>query len=178
MKNSHTLKLFLIINLFILVSLNAYAGNGKINQRLTIGAKWHMAHSAFEKLPYDDGDIGYMMAYELHEGIGMWQLGVDYTSDPGNNKDATHVLTPQMNLIFKDRIYRAGAGILKSFINQDKEEDTDTDFYYQFLLGLDFPVSKRFSIGANGHYAFEKWKLLKDFKPGDIEYSAFLSFQF
>ncbi len=78
-------KILCLICVTILLTFFAatsFAENSKVNHRLSLGARWHMDHSEFEELPFDDGDIGYLMAYEYHEGLGFWQVGVDYVKDP------------------------------------------------------------------------------------------------
>lgn len=175
-------RLICITILLFFVSVTVFAENPKGNHRLSAGARWHKNHSVFDELPFDDGDISYLMAYEYHEGIALWQVGVDYAKNPDGDKDVKRIYTPQLNLIFKDRIFRAGTGILKSFMTCDQESDRDTSIYYQFILGLDMdiPFLNNFTIGLNGHYAFQRWKWdkLKEFSGKDIEYSVLLGFQF
>lgn len=144
-----------------------------VAHKIGTGIRFHRDNSAFEGLPFREGDLTYQFYYEYHEGIGYWQIGLGYTP---SLDEVEKVITPQLSLIIKDRIYRAGIGVLKSYISDKDKNFEDTDIYYQFILGLSFPI-KKFSLDLNGLYSFEKWRDF-DFDAKDIEYSASISFTF
>jgi hypothetical protein len=154
---------------------------------ITAAAKFHVEHSAFTALPFDDGDFGYLLAYEYHEGLGLWQAGVEYVPGPNGDPLVDYVLTPQVSLILQDRIFRAGLGVLWSYVAResvDAEIPSDqiidgwSSLYWQFNLGLNFPLGERFALGVDSFYVFEKWGALKEFEFCDIEYGASFSFKF
>ncbi len=165
------------------------AGQGA-KSSLSAGGYFHTDHSAFTDLPFGNGDVSYMLAYEYAERLALWQLGVGFAPHVTGIRDAdSHeegvatvgtdlVVTPQLNLIFKDRFFRAGTGILGSYIKDDDGEGEWIGPYWQLLLGLNFELSSSFSIGGNAHYVLKNWDDITDFSFSDIEYSVLMSFRF
>ena len=149
----------------------------RVGHQIGMGMVYHKAHSDFEDLPFRDGDLTYTMSYEYHEGIGYWLLGIGFTPSIDGNSDIDHVITPELSLVIKDRIYRAGIGILKSYISDKNDEIDDTDIYYRFNLGLNLPFSTHFCVDMNALYVFEKWRDI-DFEFGDIEYGIIFNYIF
>lgn len=156
---------------------NLNRSNQKVSHNLGIGMRFHKEHSNFESLPFSNGDKSYTISYEYHEGIGYWLLGVGFTPDLKEDESVEKIITPQLSLIIKDRIYRAGVGILKSYISDKDKILEDTDIYYQFSLGLSIPMFSKFSIDVSSLYAFEKWGDIK-FKFEDVDYSVIINFTF
>lgn len=144
--------------------------------KLVVGAQGHATISDFTDLPLKSGDYSYKLMYEYHEGIGYWQLGASYAPSP-SAEGVEYVLTPQVNLILKDRIYRLGAGALKSYVEGD-EDSHWTSVYWQICAGLGIPLGSRFSLDLYGHYVFERWDSIRDSDKGGVEYSALLAFTF
>jgi hypothetical protein len=141
-----------------------------------IGARRHCDHDAFEDLPFEDGDWSYAAVYEYSDQSAMWQIVFDWAPYVTGTNSVDQVITPQLNLIFKDRAFRGGIGILGSYID---DEDPDwTDIYYQFLLGLELPLHRRFSVELYAVYAFEAFDELQDFVWGDIEFSGVIKYAF
>jgi len=140
------------------------------------GARWHVNHTVFEELPFDDGDLSYGLAYEYHDEAAYWQLAVHYTPDAGTN-GTDYVVTPQINLIFKDRIWRLGVGALDSYVAAEDGGGDWGDVYWQLLTGLNLPLF-RFQLNANAFYVFESWSDLDDFDTDDLEYGFWLTYPF
>lgn len=138
---------------------------------------YHKAHSDFESLPFGDGDLSYGLSYEYHEGIGYWLLGVDLTPSIGDNDLIDHVVTPRLALIIKDRIYRAGVGVLKSYISDKGNLIDDTDVYYQFNFGISVPLASQLCFDINSLYSFEKWRDI-NFEVSDIEFNVIVNYLF
>ena len=150
-------------------------------QAVNLGIYRHVDHSTFTELPFHDGDFSYGVAYEIHEGGAFWQLGVDMTpSFKGTNGAESvtdYAITPQLNLIFTDRLLMAGVGILSSYV-KPKEGDADwMDPYWQFILGLDIPLG-RITLDLYSCYVFKQWDKLNDFDAKDIEFGGRLGFKF
>jgi hypothetical protein len=143
------------------------------------GAKWHINHSEFLDLPYDDGDFSYSLFYQAHDKNGYLEALVEYAPTVNGDPAAEYVITPQANFVLTDRYWRAGFGALSSYIKYEDEEVGEdwTDVYWQFMLGLGMPVG-RVQVDAMAHYVFEKFDALGDFDFGDIEYSAAIKFAF
>ncbi len=139
--------------------------------------RFHKTHSNFEDLPFKEGDKTYTISYEYHEGIGYWLLGVGFTPELEEDESIEKIITPQLSLVFKDRIYRAGVGILKSYVSDEDELVQDTDIYYQFNIGINIPIFSKFSVDVNSLYSFEKWSDIK-FKFKDVDYGVTINFTF
>jgi hypothetical protein len=152
---------------------------------LSAGARYHMRHSEYVELPFDDGDISYLLGYEYHEANAFWQLLVGYApdiseGDDGRGTGVNAVITPQINLLFKDRNWLGGVGALASYIEMEDENGTEsdwTDVYWQLMLGFELPLPV-LDIEVMAYYPFEKWKTLSDFDAGDIEFGVLLKFKF
>jgi hypothetical protein len=157
-----------------------YRDDPQIDHMLSVGVRQHVNHSEFDKLAFGEDDLAYILAYEAHEDIGFWQLGIGYTPDPSGDQPVDYILTPQISLIFKDRIYRAGIGVLWDYIvsNQDDIDDKWSSLYWQFIIGIHIPFSKKVGLDINSYYAFEKWNKLGDIHTKDIEFGALLNFSF
>ena len=141
-----------------------------------VGARLHADHSVFTELPFDDGDLSYALTCEFHDKNAYWQLGVSYAPAPGTN-GTDFVVTPQLNLIVKDRYWRAGIGILDSYIEMDNGENDWTDVYFQFLTGLHMPLfGMEFDVFA--YYPFGDWGDISDFDFDDLDYGGCLTFPF
>lgn len=150
---------------------------------LSAGARYHMRHSEHLELPFDKGDMSYLLGYEYHEGDAFWQLLVGFAPDISEGKDGRgsgidSVITPQLNLLFKDRNWLGGVGALASYIKTEDRDVSDwTDIYWQLMLGFQIPLPA-FHVEFMAYYPFEKWKTLRNFDARDIEYGLLLKFKF
>lgn len=173
---------FVLFSLSFILSTIAYAGYSafavnKTDHVLSVGTRLHMDHSVFESLPFSDDDLTYLVTYEFHEGEGLWQLGLGYTPEPGKDTSVDAVWTPQVNLIFKDRFWRGGIGVLTSYIESDKDNQW-MDLYWQFIVGIHIPFSWRIGLDVNSYYVFEDWGKIGKFDGRDIEFGVLLNFKF
>jgi hypothetical protein len=141
-----------------------------------LGGRYHMDHSVFEELPFGDEDIGYGLAYEYHDVSAFWQIAVTYAPDVTGTNGIDSVTTPELNLIFDDSWLRLGLGILSSYVRQDVGGNDWTDLYWQFIVGLNFPISS-LTLSINAYYPFEDWGNLEAFDAADIEYGAWLTLE-
>lgn len=150
---------------------------------LSAGARYHMRHSEYTELPFDDGDMSYLLGYEYHEANAYWQLLVGYAPDISDGDDGrgvgvNAVITPQLNLLFADRNWLGGVGVLASYIETEDSDASDwTDIYWQLMFGFQIPLPA-FHVEVMAYYPFEKWKTLSDFDAGDIEYGLLLKLKF
>jgi opacity protein-like surface antigen len=85
-----------------------------------------------------------------------------------------------MNLVLQDGIFMAGLGALGSYVKtkDDAHDNEWTDIYWQFILGIDYPVTPRMNIAANAYYPFYRWSDLDEFKFEDLDFGIRLSFKF
>ena len=127
--------------------------------KISVGARLHFDYAEFEKVPIKEEDYSYLLFYEVHNEFAYWQVGGSFTPGPEDNR-FDHIITPQLNLIAKDRIYRIGVGALISNVKMNDDSDW-TRVYWQAIFGLGIPVG-RFGIDLYGHYVFESWN-----KPGE-----------
>ena len=149
--------------------------SGSMN-KLVGGVTFHTKIPAITNLPLKDGDFSYDLMYEYHEGIGFWQIGASYAPGPSDNR-FDYILTPQVNLIIKDRFYRLGVGALKSHV-ETQDERHWTDIYWQIIAGIEIPLGSHFGIDLYGHYVFKRWDKITESNDGGLEYSALLAVSF
>lgn len=145
------------------------------------GIRYHSAHSAFtseEGWPYSEGDISYAGAYQWHEEAGYWQLAVEYTSLADGSNTADYAVTPQLNLVFNDGIWRGGIGVLDTYLQDKDGEGEWSGIYWQLLAGLSFPLYKTFTVDVFSAYPFKEWARLKEFKWADLEFGGWVNFTF
>ena len=149
-----------------------------VNYSVSAGGRYHVDSTVLPDLPYAEDDWSSLITFDVHEGAGYWQMGVDIGYGAGTNDNVSLVLTPQINLLAEDKGFVGGLGILGTFIQDDEAGDDWTDVYYQFSLGYDFRISGGLAFGAMAHYPFADWGDLGDFDTDDLEYSASLRFRF
>jgi len=161
-----------------LLKVSAFAADSGDSYAVTAGAIMHSENTAFTKLPYGDHDISYLLAFEGNDGEdGYWQLGVDYAPSISGIKTTDYVLSPQFNLIWRDRIFIGGIGILDSYISDNSLGNDWSGIYWKLTLGLRIPLGK-VDLALQTYYAFDTWGTLKEFKGKDLDYGASLSYKF
>jgi hypothetical protein len=146
---------------------------------LDVGGRYYQDKSNFRVLPYDDGDMAVSVAYEYAEQNVFWQLGCDVLPDSKYREALHYAVTPQLNLMLRDPAWfiHGGVGILSTFTHTDAGENW-TDLYWQLILGLDIPVSDKWSVQANAFYVFDKWDHLSQFDIHEVDLGAYISCRF
>ena len=142
-----------------------------------VGGRYHVEHSEFEELPFGNGDIGYGLVYEYHDRTAYWQIALSYAPDITGTNGVDSVLTPQINLVLEDAFWRAGAGLLSSYVQRDDGGSDWTDPYWQLILGIGLPLFS-LDLDVHAYYTLESWSDIDQFDPDDIEYGAWLTFAF
>ena len=151
---------------------------------LSVGGRYHTENTVFTDLPYGNADISYGLAYTFSEEHVSLKLGADFSPDVSGARDAPHtnqtdyVITPQANIIVKDRMFRAGIGLLTSYIRDDKGEGDWLDPYWQMMLGLSIPIHQRLSLEGNIYYVLERWEKITEFRLKELEYGLWLNYNF
>ena len=171
----------IILVLFLLL-MPGFASAGS-PAAISVGTRYHLEHGSFDELPFDDGDMSYGAAYEWHEDGGYWQVALMYTPSVGGNvgdrttNSTDYVITPQINLLFKDGTWRGGIGVLRSYI-KDKDDGAEwTDIYWQALFGVHLPMfGLEFDILLG--YVFETWNDFESYAFDDMDYNVWISFSF
>lgn len=153
---------------------------GAFQQGLSVQYRQYAAHPEFAERPFDDGNFGYGVAYELRDEMGFWQIGARYTPDAGADEQYDYVVTPFLNIFFRDRLALAGIGILKDYLAETDTTDADwTDLYYNLILGIAVPVGNRLEVQAMAVYDFDDWgRLFKDFAWDEVEFAFSLALLF
>lgn len=141
---------------------------------LAVGSRYHVDHSAYEALPFT-GNFSAAAAYEFHDEAGYWQVALDYVPAFMGSNAVDAVYTPQLNLVFNDGIWRGGAGVLNSYVDQADSTDPWTGFYWQFMAGINLPLQK-LDFDLMVFYVFENWRTLREFDLKDLEFGVWLNF--
>lgn len=184
LKKISPFRAFAVMTIIVSLPFGAKADEHSLN----LGARYHTAHHNFDKSPFGNGDISYLLAYTYAEKIAAWQLGVDFAPDISGTmlmagervigrEEIDYVVTPQLNLIFIDRCFRGGVGVKTSYIRAE-EENFWLDPYWQFLLGINIPLLKRFDLDLSTSYVFQRWDYLDKFDFRDLEYLLSLNIKF
>ncbi len=122
-----------------------------------------------------------VIGVEFHEATAYWLLALGWVHNPSGfeEADVNYGLTPELNLILKDRAFIGGAGILRSYISSDEDDVSGwSKTYYQLLLGFNFSMGRRVTLSTFAVYPFARWSRLRDFSGSDLEYSLGLSYRF
>ncbi len=166
------MKLFTLTGISLVLALVTQAG---AQSALSAGARYHSRHSQYEELPFANGDFSYTLGYEYHDAGGFWQLLVGYAPTISDGSDGRgigvdSVITPQLNLLFEDRNWLAGVGILSSYVKTE-EGNAWTDVYWQTMIGYEITLPL-FKLELMVYYPFHTWKTFRDFKSEDLEFGA------
>ena len=146
---------------------------------VSIGAKKHVESSVSRESIFAEDDISYRLGYEYHESDGAWQIVLDYCPSVEGSDQIEYLLTPELNVMFKDKEWRTsgGVGILKTLVKTQTESEW-TDLYWQLLLSINLPLSREITLDLNAFYFFDSWNNLNDFDSDDLEYGASLVYKF
>ncbi|MCC5845461.1 MAG: hypothetical protein JJU05_14525 [Verrucomicrobia bacterium] len=144
---------------------------------VAVMVKQHTNHSKFSDRPYGNSDLSYGAFLEIFDGTAGWRLGALYGSDPSGAGEVDSVITPELTLLLQDGIWEAGVSALIDYID-DGNSNGWGDHYYQFQLGLNFPVGKSMSIGGHAFYAFDRFGNLNDFRFNNLDYGLTFRFRF
>ena len=145
-------------------------------QAISLSVRYHRDQEKFTEYPYSDGDLSYMAAWEVHTEEALIQIGADICPTFKDNDAVDYAASPVLNLIFKDRVFRAGAGVLSTY--EQGDDSIWMDIYWQLLVGLSFDLPAKLSVDVYAIYPFKDWSSLGDFAAKDIEYSAGLAYHF
>jgi len=174
--NKRCVVLGLVGGVVLAASMQAGAANA-----LGFGGRYHQDHSVFTKLnqTYSKGDLSYGVVYEIHEqDTSVLQLGCSMTPEFEDSPDLDYAVTPELNLMMKDRVFQGGVGIMSSYLSKNIGDSEWMDLYWQILLGMRLDLSKKVSLQLNGSYVFESWGDLGEFDFRDVEGVAYIGFAF
>ncbi len=180
MKTLHTcVVLFTVLCSCLLCDARAKSSQG--TNKLSFGGRYHAEQKELPEIPFGEGDIAYGVAYEYHEQAAAWQLAATYCPDvTGGDKTVDYIITPEVNLIVKDGIWRGGIGMLYSYLDRKNDATDDDEWvgpYWQLLFGANIPFFG-IDLKARAYYDFEKFGDLDEFELDKLDYGAWLSFSF
>ena len=146
------------------------------SQAFGVSVRVHRDQPNFPEYPFSDGDLSYMAAWEVHTDAALIQIGADICPKFKDNEAVDYAASPELNLIFKDGVFRAGGGMLSTY---EKGDDSKwMDLYWQFLAGVSFALPAKLSVDIYAIYPFKNLSELGDFATRGIEYSAGLTYHF
>lgn len=146
------------------------------NQGFDLSVRYHRDQPNFPEYPFSDGDLSYMAAWEVSTDAALLQFGADLCPKFKDNDTVDYAVSPELNVIFKDGVFRAGGGMLSTY---EKGDDSQwMDVYWQFLAGLSFALPAKLSVDLYAIYPFKNLDELRDFTGRSIEYSAGLTYHF
>ena len=181
--NNHLFRPLLILTLLLGLATDILAAPRRnqlisgMDSRASIRTRYHRGHSVLEKWPYDDNfSIG--AAYALYEGIGYLEAGLDYAPSGAKESVVDYVITPRLDMNIKDGIFVAGIGLSNSRVAKKHDGSEWAGWWYQFKLGIDFPLGSSLEVGAAAYYTFKNWGDLGDFEFRDLEYGLHIGFMF
>jgi hypothetical protein len=151
-----------------------------VQSTVVIGARSHIEHTSFEDLPFDGGDLTYSLGFEWHEKDAYWQICLGYSPKPSRTNDVEYVLTPEVNLMISDNYWRGGIGAVWSYVERKGDSPTKSDWldvYWQFIFGFSMPLGGM-HLDLMAYYVFQDWDKLDEFDLNDIEFGAWLGYNF
>ena len=178
MRRMNTSKRVLGLGIAVLFATSLGGFGQTVQQVLLGGARYHQDNSSFVGYPFAKGDLSYGATYEYEDQNALWQLGVDVTPKFKSPSAEDYAVTPQLNLLLKDQIFRGGLGILSTYTRDNAGKGDWMDLYWQFILGVEIPLPGRLVASANAYYVFDKWDNLNSFDFKDVEYGVSLGYKF
>lgn len=171
-------KMLVLLALIALTSPSESHAAAKAIHSAGIGARFYQGHTSFTNQPFGDGDIAYNIGYEYREKGNpcFWQVVLGYAPSL-DSELIDDVFTPELNLMLEEEHFRAGVGILDSFVNYRDISNEWSDLYYHLTVGLKQDLGS-VSIAADALYAFDDWGNLGDFDFADLEYGVWLTYTF
>lgn len=153
--------------------------DAKIEQGISAQVRKYGTHREFEERPFAGDDFGYGAAYELRDEKGSWQLGALVAPDAGRDDEIDYVITPFLSMILRDRLLMAGLGVDQGYIAEHGDRDAEwTDLYWHLLMGIEYPLGKRYAVSGMAIYDFEDWGALDRFDFDDVEFAVALTMLF
>jgi len=146
-------------------------------EAISLSARLHRAQEKFTDYPYSDNDLSYMAAWEVHTDDALLQFGADFCPKFKSDDAPDYAISPELNLLFKDGVFRGGGGLLSTYEKSDSDSKW-MDLYWQFLLGFSFNLPAKLSLDVYAIYPFKDLSELGDFTVKSIEYSAGLAYHF
>jgi hypothetical protein len=171
------MKTIRIISILVSIVCLTQMANAQTDTSLSFGVRQHAEQPDFPDISFGDGDISYGLALTAGDGLGYWQGALLYTPDIEGIDDLDYALTPQLNLILKEKLWRMGVGGAATYISSDSDSGWN-DFFWQLMLGLGLPPMGKVSLEAHAIYIFDEWGNIGDFDVDNLEYAVWMGVKF
>ena len=146
---------------------------------VNLGMRMHAENDTFGSAPvYGRDDLSYKVGYEYHEASAFWQLAANWTPRATGSPDTDWAAAPELNLLFKEGWFRAGAGALIDYVSRSDGNSDWTSVYWQFLAGVGIPLGDAFTLDGYVYYPFSSWEHLNEFDVSSLEYGVNLGYKF
>ncbi|MGA0333053.1 MAG: hypothetical protein ACO3N7_06495 [Kiritimatiellia bacterium] len=123
---------------------------------------------SFLDRPYGEDDLSYGLYLDMFDGIGGWRLGASYATDLTGLGSVDTVITPEITLIGREGIWESGISVMMDYV--DDGVDTDWgDVYYQFQLGLGFPLGNHLDFGIAAYFPFTDFGDFTDLRFSEMD---------
>lgn len=154
------------------------AGMTRYYHQVSVGSRIHLLNEKLESLPLSNGDRSFLLLYDINElGInGYWQIGAGLTPSPDGTPETNDLVTPQVNILFRDKNFSWGVGVLQSYLRTLRESYW-TDLYGQIIIRYLIPVNKTIALDLNGYYVLDDWKRAAKIDYKKLEFGILINFQ-
>ena len=115
MKTTH------IISILVSIVCLTQMANAETDTSWSFGVRQHAAQPDFPDISFGDGDISYGLAITAGDASGYWQGALLYTPDIEGVDDLDYALTPQINLILTENLWRMGVGGAATYISSESD---------------------------------------------------------
>ena len=144
----------------------------------TLGARYHSEVAVPTEVHYAKGDLSYLLGYRYTENKVSWHLAAEYAPNVGVSNNVDYAITPQLNLLFADRMFLFGAGALMSYVHDPALDDKWSSLYFHLMAGLEFQLSQRWSLAVLAEFPFKKSKDFKELDLKHVDVLGMLSYRF
>lgn len=171
MKTTH------IISILVSIVCLTQMANAETDTSWSFGVRQHAAQPDFPDISFGDGDISYGLAITAGDASGYWQGALLYTPDIEGVDDLDYALTPQINLILTENLWRMGVGGAATYISSESDSGWN-DFFWQLMMGIGLPAFGKVTMEAQAIYIFDEWGNIGDFDVDNLEYAVWIGIPF
>ena len=141
-----------------------------------IGVRQHAKQPDFPEISFGD-EVSYGLSLSAVDSAGYWQGGLLYTPEISGMEDADYAVTPEINLVLSEKVWRMGVGGAKTYVKSETEGGW-RDFFWQLLVGIGLPGLGAGTLEARAIYIFDDWNNVGDFDTDNIEYAIWMGIPF
>lgn len=139
--------------------------------------KYVQRDNSYTDRPYGENDLSYGLYVDMFDGIGGWRLGASYATDLSGVGEADSVITPEITLIGAEGPWISGISLMMDYVDDGSNTEWG-DLYYQFQLGLRFPIGKNLQVAASLYFPFTDLGNFGDLGFSELDYGLTVSARF